>query len=94
MSARGGKKKGAKKKAPSWQCNWCHTSKTSCKRGGPDGLQTLCDTADRSLRAVQPLPRLRRVRRRVRRVPKLSRDNHYAHDYRELELRRETHTRS
>ena len=68
MSARGGKKKGAKKKAPSWQCNWCHTSKTSCKRGGPDGLQTLCDTCN--LRWT------------------------YAHDYRELELRRETHTRS
>jgi hypothetical protein len=47
MSARGGKKKGAKKKAPSWQCNWCHTSKTRWKSQGPDGPKTLCDKCGR-----------------------------------------------
>ena len=36
--------------------------------------------------AVQPLPRLRLVRRKARRVPELSRDHHYAHVDRELEL--------
>ena len=33
------------------------------------------------------LPRLRLVRHRAPGVPQLSRDNHYAHDNRELELR-------
>ena len=82
MSARGGggKKKGAKKKAPSWQCNWCQTSKTSKHHRGPDG----------PLRAVQPLPRLRLVRRRAPGVPQLPRDDHDAYDDRELELGKPT----
>ena len=42
MSARGGKKKGkAKKKAPSWRCNWCQTQTTRSQRTGPDGPKTL-----------------------------------------------------
>ena len=50
MSARGGKKKGkgAKKKAPSWRCSWCQTSKTSYKAQGPKGPKTLYDRRARS----------------------------------------------
>ena len=46
MSARGGKKKGAKKKTPTWRCNWCQTSKTGRQRPGPDGPKTLCGTCN------------------------------------------------
>ena len=58
MSARGGgKKKGAKKKAPSWQCNWCQTSKTSKHHRGPDGPNTLCDKCSARNRRGETGPR-------------------------------------
>jgi len=31
MSARGGKKKGAKKKAPAWKCAWCPQTKAQTR---------------------------------------------------------------
>ena len=67
-------------------------SVTQAREGGARGPRLMHDlhggrrAADRPLRAVQPLPRLRLVRRRARRVPQLSRDDHYAHVDRELEL--------
>ena len=41
MSARGGKKKGAKKKAPAWKCAWCPQTEGQQKQG-PHGPKTLC----------------------------------------------------
>ena len=55
MSARGGKKKGAKK--DDWQCNWCQTSKPSWKARGPRGPKTLCETCNGRWRRGETGPR-------------------------------------
>jgi len=39
MSARGGKKKGAKKKAPSWKCAWCPQTEGTQRRGPQCGMR-------------------------------------------------------
>ena len=57
MSARGGKKKGAKKKATSWRCSWCHSSKTSYKAQGPKGPKTLCGRCNQRWRNGETGPR-------------------------------------
>jgi hypothetical protein len=76
MSARGGgKKKGAKKKAPSWQCNWCQTSKTSkhhrwrpTRRGrSSSGRATTSSPAPRAPKSSPSAPTVARRSLRARR---------------------------
>ena len=63
---------------------------SQAREGGARGPPPLHDlhggrrAAGRRLRAVRPLPRLRLVRRRAPGVPQLPRDDHDAHDDREL----------
>ena len=53
MSGRGKKKGKAKKKAPSWQCSWCQTSKTTRQKyRGPDGPKTLCGKCNKRCRSA------------------------------------------